>query len=78
MCWDNSKGLAGPAFMPPAAAFDPYFWRDDDHQLNTSQSGATNAQQEVMDDANKLKTLRLPPAESKSIARMGPTTPAEQ
>jgi autotransporter-associated beta strand protein len=53
------RGVAGPAFMPPPSAFDPYFWRDDDHQFTTSQSGAANSQQEVMDDANKLLALKI-------------------
>lgn len=50
--------LAGPPVMPPLWAFDSIWWRDDHHQ--DFASGVTNAQGNVLDDANQLRNNQIP------------------
>lgn len=49
--------LAGPATMPPAWAFGSIWWRDDEHQ---DLRRAKNAQEKVIDDADRLRALHIP------------------
>ena len=51
------NALAGPAFMPPTWAFGSIWWRDDQH---ADLRGAANAQEKVMQDADRLRALHLP------------------
>jgi len=51
------NALAGPAFMPPLWAFGSIWWRDDHH---ADLRGVTNAQEKVMQDADRLRALHLP------------------
>ncbi|HEX3351379.1 MAG TPA: TIM-barrel domain-containing protein [Terriglobales bacterium] len=51
------NALAGPAFMPPTWAFGSIWWRDDEH---ADLRGVTNAQEKVMQDADRLQALHLP------------------
>jgi len=49
--------LAGPATMPPTWAFGSIWWRDDNHD---DLRGATNAQEKVIADADRLRALHIP------------------
>ena len=49
--------LAGPSVMPPSWAFSSIWWRDDEHD---DLRRARNAQEKVLDDADRLRSLRLP------------------
>jgi len=51
------NALAGPAYMPPTWAFGSIWWRDDQH---ADLRGAANAQEKVMQDADRLRALHLP------------------
>jgi len=51
------NALAGPAIMPPTWAFGSIWWRDDQH---ADLRGVTNAQEKVMQDADRLRSLHLP------------------
>ncbi len=51
------NALAGPAFMPPTWAFGSIWWRDDQH---ADLRGAANAQEKVIQDADRLRSLHLP------------------
>ena len=51
------NALAGPAFMPPLWAFGSIWWRDDHH---ADLRGVTNAQEKVIQDADRLRSLHLP------------------
>jgi len=51
------NALAGPAIMPPTWAFGSIWWRDDEHD---DLRGVTNAQEKVIQDADKLRALHLP------------------
>jgi len=51
------NALAGPAFMPPTWAFGSIWWRDDQH---ADLRGAANAQEKVLQDADRLRSLHLP------------------
>ncbi len=51
------NGIAGPAFMPPLWAFGTIWWRDDEHE---DQRGAANAQEKVIQDADRLRALHIP------------------
>ena len=51
------NALAGPAFMPPLWAFGSIWWRDDHH---ADLRGVTNAQEKVIQDADRLRALHLP------------------
>ena len=51
------NALAGPAFMPPTWAFGSIWWRDDEHD---DLRGVTNAQEKLIQDADKLRALHLP------------------
>jgi alpha-D-xyloside xylohydrolase len=51
--------IAGPAFMPPAWAFGSIWWRDDQHH---DLRDATNAQEKVIHDADRMRSLRIPAA----------------
>jgi alpha-glucosidase (family GH31 glycosyl hydrolase) len=51
------NAIAGPAFMPPTWAFGSIWWRDDQH---ADLRGAANAQEKVIQDADRLRTPHLP------------------
>jgi alpha-glucosidase (family GH31 glycosyl hydrolase) len=49
--------LAGPPIMPPAWAFGSIWWRDDHHG---DLRRVRNAQEKVIEDADQLRTRRIP------------------
>jgi alpha-D-xyloside xylohydrolase len=49
--------IAGPSIMPPTWAFESIWWRDDYHD---DLRRAANAQQKVIEDADKLRALHFP------------------
>jgi alpha-D-xyloside xylohydrolase len=49
--------IAGPAFMPPTWAFGSIWWRDDEHE---DLRGIRNAQEKVIQDADRLRELHIP------------------
>ena len=49
--------LAGPSVMPPDWAFSTIWWRDDEHD---DLRDAANAQEKVIQDADKLRSLHIP------------------
>lgn len=49
--------LAGPPFLPPLWAFGSIWWRDDYHD---DLRRAKNAQQKVIEDADRLRELHIP------------------
>ena len=49
--------MAGPAFMPPVWAFGTIWWRDDEHD---DLRDVHNAQEKVINDADRLRKLRIP------------------
>jgi alpha-D-xyloside xylohydrolase len=51
------NAMAGPAIMPPTWAFGSIWWRDDHHE---DLRRATNAQEKVIEDADKLRALHIP------------------
>jgi alpha-D-xyloside xylohydrolase len=51
------NALAGPAWMPPTWAFGSIWWRDDEHD---DLRGVANAQEKVMQDADRLRELHMP------------------
>jgi alpha-D-xyloside xylohydrolase len=51
------NAIAGPPVMPPTWAFGSIWWRDDEHD---DLRGATNAQEKVIADADKLRALHFP------------------
>lgn len=51
------NALAGPSVMPPTWAFGSIWWRDDNHE---DLRGVSNAQEKVIDDADKLRELHIP------------------
>jgi alpha-D-xyloside xylohydrolase len=51
------NSLAGGSYMPPTWAFDPFWWKDDDHA--NLPAGVTNAQGSVLDTANKLAQYQI-------------------
>src|SRR5579859_916299 len=56
---ERYNAIAGPAFMPPLWAFGTIWWRDDAHE---DLRDATNAQEKVINDADRLQALRIPAA----------------
>jgi len=53
------NAIAGPAIMPPDWAFGGIWWRDDHHE---DLRRAKNAQEKVIEDADKLRALHIPAA----------------
>ena len=51
------NAIAGPSVMPPLWAFSSIWWRDDEHD---DLRRAKNAQEKVLDDADRLRSLHLP------------------
>jgi alpha-D-xyloside xylohydrolase len=51
------NAIAGPAVMPPIWAFDSIWWRDDNHE---DLRDAANAQDKVIEDADRLRSLHIP------------------
>jgi alpha-D-xyloside xylohydrolase len=49
--------LAGPSIMPPLWAFGSIWWRDDHHE---DLRRAANAQEKVVEDADRLRALHIP------------------
>jgi alpha-D-xyloside xylohydrolase len=49
--------MAGPAIMPPTWAFGSIWWRDDYH---ADLRRAKNAQEKVIEDADRLRALHIP------------------
>jgi alpha-D-xyloside xylohydrolase len=49
--------LGGASLMPPTWAFDSIWWRDDHHH---DLRDVTDAQEKVIDDADRLRKLRIP------------------
>jgi len=49
--------IAGPSIMPPTWAFGSIWWRDDHHD---DLRRAKNAQEKVIEDADKLHELHIP------------------
>ena len=54
---ERYNNLAGPAFMPPLWAFGTIWWRDDHHE---DLRGVSNAQEKVIQDADRLRALHIP------------------
>jgi alpha-D-xyloside xylohydrolase len=54
---DRYNAIAGPSVMPPDWAFGSIWWRDDHHD---DLRRATNAQEKVIEDADKLRELHIP------------------
>ena len=54
---DRYNAMAGPAFMPPLWAFGTIWWRDDEHD---DLRDARSAQDKVIQDADRLRALRIP------------------
>jgi alpha-glucosidase (family GH31 glycosyl hydrolase) len=50
--------IAGGSLMPPLWAFDSIWWRDDHHA--DLRGGASNAQDVVIHDADRLRSLKIP------------------
>ena len=50
------NAIAGPAVMPPLWAFSSIWWRDDEHD---DLRRANNAQEKVLDDADRLRALHI-------------------
>lgn len=50
--------MAGASIMPPTWAFNPIWWRDDYH--DDFRGGAHNAQEKVIQDADRLRELHIP------------------
>lgn len=57
------NAMAGPAFMPPAWAFSSIWWRDDEHD---DLRDVRNAQEKVIDDADRLRKLHIPAGASEA------------
>lgn len=55
--FNRYNALAGPSFMPPLWAFGSIWWRDDEHD---DLRDVANAQEKVIDDADKLRNLHMP------------------
>ena len=55
--FNRYNAIAGPAFMPPAWAFSTIWWRDDEHD---DLRDVHNAQEKVIDDADRLRKLHIP------------------
>ena len=53
------NAMAGPAIMPPLWAFGTIWWRDDEHD---DLRDAANAQDKVVQDADRLRALHIPAA----------------
>jgi alpha-glucosidase (family GH31 glycosyl hydrolase) len=51
------NAMAGPSIMPPTWAFGSIWWRDDHHE---DLRRATNAQEKVTEDADRLRALHIP------------------
>jgi alpha-D-xyloside xylohydrolase len=51
------NSLAGPPIMPPTWAFGSIWWRDDHHE---DLRRVRNAQEKVIEDADKLRDLHIP------------------
>jgi alpha-D-xyloside xylohydrolase len=51
------NSLVGSSVMPPLWAFGSIWWRDDHHQ---DLRRATNAQEKVIEDADRLRALHIP------------------
>lgn len=51
------NAMAGPVFMPPTWAFGSIWWRDDEHD---DLRDVANAQEKVIDDADRLRKLHIP------------------
>jgi alpha-D-xyloside xylohydrolase len=51
------NALAGPSLMPPTWAFGRIWWRDDNHD---DLRRAATAQEKAVEDADKLRALRIP------------------
>jgi len=54
---DRYNAMAGPSFMPPTWSFGTIWWRDDEHD---DLRDVRNAQQKVIDDADRLRKLKIP------------------
>jgi alpha-glucosidase (family GH31 glycosyl hydrolase) len=54
------NSLAGPPVMPPLWALGTIWWRDDEH--DDLRGGAKNAQEKVIQDADRLRGLHIPAA----------------
>jgi alpha-D-xyloside xylohydrolase len=53
------NAMAGPAIMPPLWAFGTIWWRDDEHE---DLRDVANAQDKVIQDADRLRALKIPAA----------------
>jgi alpha-D-xyloside xylohydrolase len=51
------NAIAGPPVMPPDWAFGSIWWRDDNHE---DLRRANNAQDKVIEDADRLRALHIP------------------
>ena len=54
---ERYNAIAGPSVMPPTWAFGSIWWRDDHHD---DLRRAKNAQEKVIEDADKLRELHIP------------------
>ena len=55
--FDRYNAMAGPSIMPPLWAFSTIWWRDDNHD---DLRDVSNAQEKVIQDADRLRALRIP------------------
>ncbi len=55
--FNRYNAIVGPSIMPPTWAFESIWWRDDYHD---DLRRAANAQQKVIEDADKLRALHIP------------------
>src|SRR5215471_1850868 len=55
------NAIASPAIMPPLWAFGTIWWRDDEHD---DLRDVANAQDKVIQDADRLRALKIPAAAS--------------
>jgi len=53
------NAIASPAIMPPLWAFGTIWWRDDEHD---DLRDVANAQDKVIQDADRLRALKIPAA----------------
>src|SRR5271154_6067498 len=57
--FERYNAIAGPSVMPPDWAFGSIWWRDDEHE---DLRDAANAQEKVIQDADRLRNLHMPAA----------------
>ncbi len=56
---NSYNAISGPSFRPPDWSYGSIWWRDD-HRVTPSYTGANNAQELVLRDAEILQDLQIP------------------